>query len=377
MKRQPIPVRGILSAFVVVVLASSAGAQQTASPAPRDLAPVLKPILATHADVPALWGAIVEGDRLTDVGAVGVRKAGSAVPVTAADLIHLGSCTKAMTATLIGQLIDARQLSLTTPMSEVFPELRPRMNPDAAKITVAQLLSHTAGLAANLKWGEIDATRKPIRLQRNAAVEQLLTAAPLHAPGTRYEYSNAGYVLLGAILEHKTDQSWESLIESRLFKPLKMTSAGFGPPGVRGGVDQPWGHVRRLGAMVPIQADNPPVMGPAGRVHCTIADWGKFVATLVPPHPPRPELVKPQTLAALLTPGPAGEYAGGWIVTSRPWAGGTTLTHAGSNTMWFCVAWVAPKRNFAVLVATNVAGDGVPAVCDEAAAALIGLHQKH
>jgi lipoate-protein ligase A len=45
------------------------------------------------------------------------------------------------------------------------------------------------------------------------------------------------------------------------------------------------------------------------------------------------------------------------MVVQRPWGGGTVLAHSGSNTMWYCVVWMAPKRNFAVLSATNIGGD--------------------
>jgi hypothetical protein len=61
----------------------------------------------------------------------------------------------------------------------------------------------------------------------------------------------------------------------------------------------------------------------------------------------------------------------GWIVTERKWGGGKVLTHNGSNTMNYSVAWVAPKRKFAVLVCTNQGGEEAAKACDEAAGTLI------
>jgi hypothetical protein len=69
-----------------------------------------------------------------------------------------------------------------------------------------------------------------------------------------------------------------------------------------------------------------------------------------------------------------GDYAFGWIVTERPWAGGTVYTHAGSNSMNLAVAWVAPLRDMAVLVTTNQGGSAAAKGADEASAALIELH---
>ena len=69
-------------------------------------------------------------------------------------------------------------------------------------------------------------------------------------------------------------------------------------------------------------------------------------------------------------------HAGGWIVAPRPWAGGAALTHTGTNTYWFSVAWLAPERGFAVLVACNTGADGAAKACDDAASALIQAYLK-
>ena len=355
----------------VLPLACSAAARGA------DLTPVLKPILDKHKELPGLVAAIVDGERITAIGAVGVRKAGSPERMTARDVIHLGSDTKAMTATLIGKLIENKRLGFQTTMAEVFTDLRPTINPEMAKVTVRQLLDHTAGLPENVDWWRIDGTKKPLREQRHAVVEEVLKTAPLHPPGTKYQYSNVGFVVLGAILEEKHGRKWEEIIENQLFQPLGMTTAGFGPPGTPGKIDEPWGHVLKDGKPSPSQFDNAPLMGPAGRVHCSISDWGKFVALYLEPDREPHRILAPKIIEELTTPVEGRDYAGGWLITKRPWAGGKTLTHAGSNTMWYCVVWAAPKKHFAVLVATNIGGDDAEKACDEAAAAVIQFHSEH
>ncbi len=348
-----------------------------ASAPPAELAPVLKPILEKSHKLPGLVGAIVDGNRITAIGAVGIRKVGAPEPMTADDLIHLGSDTKAMTATLIGKLFESKRLSDQDTMADVFADLRPTMNSEMAKATVAQLLEHTAGVPANVDWRAFDRTRRPLTAQRRMVVEEVLSKAPENPPGTKYNYSNVGFVILGAILEQKTGQPWEELIKNELFKPLGMTTAGFGPPGTPGKVDQPWGHVIKNGTLQPLQFDNPPLMDPAGRVHCSISDWAKFVSVYLDAKGQTPAILTATTIRELTTPGPVGSYAGGWINAKRPWAGGTALTHAGSNNMWYCVVWAAPNRHFAVLVATNVGGHDASKACDEAAGALIKFHAEH
>ncbi|HUE36117.1 MAG TPA: hypothetical protein VMO20_01900 [Candidatus Acidoferrum sp.] len=82
-------------------------------------------------------------------------------------------------------------------------------------------------------------------------------------------------------------------------------------------------------------------------------------------------LLKPETLARLQTPPVGSDYACGWICVKRGWAGGTALTHAGSNTMWYVVEWLAPEKNFSVVVGTNIAGPEAEQACDDAASEMI------
>jgi D-alanyl-D-alanine carboxypeptidase len=158
---------------------------------------------------------------------------------------------------------------------------------------------------------------------------------------------------------------------------LQMRSVGFGGTGSRGKIDQPWGHkegarpVRGNGPSV----DNPPIVGPAGRVHCTIQDWAKFVADLLRGARGEPALLKSSTYQALQTPQFGGDYAFGWIVVNRDWGGGAVLHHSGDNTMNHANVWIAPQHDFAVLVCINQGGNSALKASDEAAATLIRLHE--
>ena len=172
-----------------------------------------------------------------------------------------------MTAVLIGQLIDKKQLAFDSTMRELFPELADKMDPVMAKNTVRNLLDHDAGLPHDLDWRELAATGLPLPAQRRLAVRKALSVPPATPIGS-YVYSNVGFVLLGAIIEAKTGQSWEEVIRKEIFRPLHMASAGFGPPGTSGQVDQPWGHILENGNLKPEQFDNAPVLGPVA--HCPL-----------------------------------------------------------------------------------------------------------
>jgi CubicO group peptidase (beta-lactamase class C family) len=172
--------------------------------------------------------------------------------------------------------------------------------------------------------------------------------------------------------EQVTGESWEVLMRQRLFEPLGMGSAGFGTPGLPGRVDQPWGHHPSGNEIKPTQQDNAPPLGPAGTVHCTIPDWAKFAALHLRGAQRKAKLLKPATFRALQTPAPDDDYAGGWYVGERSWAGGRTLMHHGSNNSWYATIWIAPARDFAILIATNQGGDSAAKACEQAANKLIG-----
>lgn len=348
---------------------------------PVDLGPVLAPIRDKH-KLPALAAAVVLEGRLGALGAVGVRKANSDVPVTTADQFHLGSCTKAMTATLLGLLVQEGQLRWESRLDQVFPELADTMHADYREVTVRHLLAHRAGLPAMLPEGktllQLHLFQGPPREQRLAYLRMMLAASPVARPGEKYVYSNAGYAIAGAIAERVTDRSWEDLMRQRLFEPLEIKSAGFGPMGTPGAIAQPWQHLPSADGSRPVApgplSDNPPALAPAGRVHCSMADWCRFVVEHLRAARGGGRLLESETAKVLHAPGFGGEYAGGWLVTERGWAQGPVLMHAGSNTMNYAVVWMAPRRNAAVLVATNQGGDAAREACDEAATVLIRRH---
>ena len=107
---------------------------------------LLGPIRDEH-HLPGLIGAISFGDRLAAIGAIGIRKIGSSEPIQVTDQMHIGSCTKAMTATMIGTLVEEGKLSWKSTFRTVFPEDAEQFHPQFQAVTLSQLLTHRAGLA--------------------------------------------------------------------------------------------------------------------------------------------------------------------------------------------------------------------------------------
>jgi len=369
--------------LVLFTATASFGLQGTSSP--EDLKSLLEPIRQSH-DLPALAGAIVTSKGLQAIGVVGVRKYGAGVPVTINDQFHLGSDTKAMTATLLAMYVEEGKLGWDWTLERIFPELASSMNPAYRRVTVEQLLAHRAGFT-DASWPQgktftdMYELPGPPREQRWAYVKMILREPPVNEPGTKYLYSNRSYAVAGVIAEKMANAPWEELMHKRLFGPLKMSTCGFGAMGTPGKIDEPWQHRVAGTRHQPIEpgprADNPPVIGPAGTVHCSMGDWAKFIQAHLRGELGESGLLKPATFKYLHT-SPYGDYGFGWLLVQRPWAGGLALNHAGSNTQNFAIVWMAPLKDFAVLVMTNQAdqqGETFKA-CDETAAALIQNFNK-
>jgi CubicO group peptidase (beta-lactamase class C family) len=330
--------------------------------------------------LPALAVVVVKDGQICERQAVGVRKCDEDTLVTTNDLFHIGSCTKSMTATLTGMLIEAGKLKWETTIADIFPELKGKMDKQYEPVTVEQLLHHRGGVPGEPPadaWAEAWKENGTPTQQRRKFIEAVLSRPPAAAPGTKMIYSNQGYAIVGAMLEKITGTNFEALMTEKLFRPLHMDSAGFGAPGTKDQTDQPWGHVNRLLMTLPVQADNPPAIASAGRVHCSLDDLARYAMFHLQRNATN-GLLKPETLARLhASPAdatfatPMENYACGWVNLQRGWGGGTVWWHNGSNTMWYIVMWLAPEKNFAVIAATNIYDAEAETGCDAAAVAMI------
>jgi CubicO group peptidase (beta-lactamase class C family) len=333
----------------------------------EDLSDLLIPVRQQFG-VPALAGAFGLGEGLVALGAVGRRRADQADPaVQRDDQFHIGSNTKSMTATIIATLVEQGMLAWDTAIADVYPELVGTIQPDYEDVTLLELLSHRSGIADLPAFHDRAWTLTgPLPEQRYTMVQMVLAVPPAAPPGSAYMYSNWGYVTAGAMAERVTGEAWEDLITERLFAPLGMDSAGFGAPGTAELVDEPWGHSGSGYTPVPPGrfADNPPVYGPAGTVHCSLSDFAVHGALHV--RGDRGEkglLLTPDSFRILHTDWYNQGYALGWAVTNRSWAGGRVLTHNGSNTYWYHDTWLAPARDAVLITATNCGYNGFEA-CD-------------
>jgi CubicO group peptidase (beta-lactamase class C family) len=231
---------------------------------------------------PAIAYGIVVGGELVHSAGFGTRVLGAGPP-DSGTVFRIASMSKSFTASAILLLRDAGSLALDDPAVRYVPELAGWTygSADAAPVTIRQLLTMTAGFPTDDPWGDRQ-QGLPI-----AAFDELLAGGVSFswAPGTRFEYSNLGYAILGRVLAAASGVPYDEFIRTRLLAPLGLSRTGFNADefqqenlavGYRHG-PAGWGEVPfdRYGAFAPM-----------GGVFSTVSDLSRWVAGFAAAFPP-------------------------------------------------------------------------------------------
>jgi len=240
---------------------------------------------ATDRKIPGMiWGVVIDG-RVAHLGSFGVRDRASQAPVTPDTAFRIASMTKSVTALAVLKLRDEGRLSLEDPVSRWIPEFA-RMNrpsTDTPPVNVRQLLSHNAGFPEDNPWGDQQLSATDAMLD-----EWLAKGIPFSTPpGTRYEYSNYAFGLLGRIVTKASGVPYERYVRDQILSKLHMEGSTF-----------EFGEIpaarRAIGYRLKpdgTYAEEPPLphgaFGAMGGLLTTATDLGKYVAFHLSAWPPR------------------------------------------------------------------------------------------
>lgn len=218
------PITFIVAALALQPLAAQAQtAPDLAALDPQIDAVLTKWMAANH--IPGMVFGVVKDGRLAYVKGEGVQDLVQKRPVTPDSLFRIASMTKAFTALVILRLRDEGRLGLDDPADRYVPELRGWTYPtaDAPRITIRDLLTHTAGFVTDDPWGD-----RQTPLSQTAFTALLRTGVPFtRAPEMKHEYSNLGYAILGRVIANVTKAPYRAYVERTLLTPLGMTASGF------------------------------------------------------------------------------------------------------------------------------------------------------
>lgn len=181
------------------------------------------PDLLVESQVPGAAVAVQAGDEWVE-SAAGVLSTATGVDATVDSLFQIGSITKVMTATLVMQLADEGRLDLDAPVRAVLPEFRIADEEAARGITTRHLLSHVAGFEGDIF---ADTGKGDDCLEKYLGV--LRDVPQLFEPGAMFSYNNAGYCVLGRIVEVLREEPFDVCARRHLFTPLGMSHTASDP----------------------------------------------------------------------------------------------------------------------------------------------------
>lgn len=286
------------------------------------------------------------------------------VPVEPDMVFRLGSITKQFTGVAILMLAEEGLLALDDPITRFLPDYPTH----AHTITVEHLLTHTSGIKSYTSMPEW----RPL-WRKDFAVHELIDFfkyQPMEfAPGTRFNYNNSGYHLLGAIIEKVSGKTYEQFLQERIFEPLGMRQSYYDTPTriiprrVAGYDQGPNGYsnAEYLSMTQPYAA---------GSLGSTVDDLALWDAALYTGRLLKPELLKQAWSSYQLADGTPVHYGYGWAI--RSWQGSPTLEHGGGIHGFSTFAIRMPEERAFVAVLTNSGSAGPELFALKTAALVIG-----
>ena len=307
---------------------------------------------------PAICYGIVSGGVLVHSAGFGARFAGGPPP-DADTVFRIASMSKSFTASAIMLLRDEGVLALDDLAEKYVPELAgwPPVTPDSDRVTIRHLLTMTAGFPTDDPWGDRQQGLPP-----DSFAALLAGGVRFNwAPGTRFEYSNLGYAILGRVVAAASGAPYDEFIRTRLLAPLDMTRTGFDAPEFPAD-GLALGYRRGLAGWEEVPFDAYGAFAPMGGVFSCVRDLARWVAGFAAAFPPagagtggphpvrrasRREMQLPQAVtgwrAAQGLPGGgpgAPSYYGFGLFTDEDSGPGRVVSHSGgypgfgSNMRW-------------------------------------------
>ena len=297
--------------------------------------------------VPGVAYAVVTDDAITQVGAGGVVRLGGDTAVTADTPFLTGSISKSFTALAVMQLVEAGKVDLDTPVSHYMAEFA---NQPAGPITIRQLLSHTSGFSTlQGNSSHPDGSSDSEALARAVAGAALL--APAGPPGTRWEYSNLNYQILGRLIEVVSGQEFQGYVATHILQPVGMQHSFVADGDVHAAMAT--GHRPWFGTRSPMDPRGTHrLTAPQGGIVASARDLGRYMCVMLNG---KDDILSASGKAMMMRPASDASpfYGFGWFLDS---ANGS-VWHSGSSPGVETLLTMVPAERKGVVVLIN-AGSG-------------------
>lgn len=343
---------------------------------------------------PAMAAALVYGDSIIAQATVGKIVYGKEQATQDNSRFHIGSTTKSMTAILVAMFVKEGKLTYDMTLEQALPDMQ--MLDAYREVTIADLLNNKAGIIVfqlttledpvivKKLIEEIPSAYPDPTEQRREVTKLALSLEPIAEPGTKVIYSNVGWPIIGYIVELAAGQSYEDLVQKRIFEPIGMKAARIGGwPASESEPEQPRGHYfgRDATSMPkPQDLDDEYVlsawMNPSGGVHCSIHDFALYAREHLCGLQGKGKLLGQQEYETIhsiqvttnlrdmyphMKHDREVSFGYGWGIAKKEQ--GYLSAAAGSGGTFFAQIFIYPALNFAFVGFTNC-GDGGKALND-------------
>jgi CubicO group peptidase (beta-lactamase class C family) len=317
-----------------------------------DIDRLIRATLAEVHDAPGLSVAIVKDGKVLLAEGYGLANIASKRPMTATTPVYIASSTKSYTGLLLATLAQRGVLDLDTPIVKYLPELQDW--PDAARITLRQLLTHSAGI------GNSGITMRTAYTGEYTSAQLIQLLRSSRSIDRQFSYNNLGYVVASLIAERVTGKKWQDLMEEIVLRPLGMRSTSAYVSRAKGAVATGYLTAPDRTQSETFIAKNDKTMHAAGGIVTTANDLSRWLlANIEEPAPAFREahklqitLVKPSERFNIRRTG----YGFGWYLAT--YDGLPMLEHSGGFPGWRANVSFLPKERIGVAIVANNSGLG-------------------
>jgi CubicO group peptidase (beta-lactamase class C family) len=298
-------------------------------------------------DIPGAAVAFLRSDTLVHVRGYGVAERRRGMPVTTRTVFQIASLTKPFAATAVLILAEEGRIDLDAPARRYLDWLPERYR----AVTVRQLLTHTSGVAPDMRRANVD------EMSETEFQQRFLERPASFAPGVSFQYANAGYTLLSQIVERVSGQTFGAYLQRRIFEPLRMQHTSYRQPRRSDGV-QAMGYDLVDGSL----EEAPHVFSGWGNsgIETNVEDLAQWAQAL-----DRRELLNHASYRAMFTParvspdtalnfpfrGARAAYGLGWFLTTD--RDDALITHGGAIAGFSSVLHRLPERRWTLIVLSN------------------------
>lgn len=357
---------GVAALSALLSACAAAGPATATRPASSFAARVdsLAPALLRESGVPGVAVGVIEGGQVAFTRGYGVADRASGRPMTPRTLLQLASVSKPVTAWGVLRLVESGTLPLDAPVNPLLRRWRlPPSEFGTDGVTVARLLSHTAGLSVpTAPWFPADTTLPTLEQVLRGEAGGRGAVRVERRPGARWAYSGGGYIVLELLVEEASGQPFAEYMRAAVFQPLGMHRTTFAPAAVSG-ADVATPYDEEGNPVAPYRL----VGAGTGGLYSSVEDFARFLAAYTGSHG---GILGQRTFDAMLTPVADVELEGidlagaryglGHGVHRTP-SGERLVYHSGGNPGYIAYFLVMPERGIGMVLATN-GGGGIPVV---------------